>query len=289
LYVIYFLIASSGAGAINLSHELIHKEDPFERLVGILNLGKVFYQHWWIEHVYGHHRRVGTDKDPATARLGQSLYQFIPQTVIGTWKSSWDLEKNRLLKKYGSVWVMQNQFIYFILFYLTLPAVIWQGIGLRAAIYCIIFGFSGALFLEIVNYLEHYGLEREEGEPVTIHHSWNAPHRFTNYGLFKLQRHSDHHENGYKPYQILATYEEAPTLPHGYPTLIIMTLFPPIWKRVMDPLALDALKKVQLTKEQKAKVLREVNLFTGLVFVVLTAIFIAKLCWSFMPTPLYAA
>jgi alkane 1-monooxygenase len=101
-------------------------------------------------------------------------------------------------------------------------------------------GVFGFLLLEVVNYLEHYGLQRERspaGHYVKVEpqHSWNSNRLITNLFLYQLQRHSDHHANPALRYQVLRHFEDAPQLPAGYATMILLALVPPLWRRVMDP------------------------------------------------------
>lgn len=124
---------------------------------------------------------------------------------------------------------------------IVFTGLVYVGFGPKATLFFLAQGFLSIFFLEVINYIEHYGLRRkklEDGsyEKVTIRHSWNAPHRFTNYILFKLQRHSDHHENAMKPYQTLVTFNESPQLPHGYSLMVNMAIFPSVFFKIMNPL-----------------------------------------------------
>ena len=238
-----FSVSISSSINFMSSHELIHKHDFMGRFVGCFTLIKSFYMHFYIEHLYGHHRNVGTPKDPATSRLNESFYQFFPRTVIGSWKSAWHYEKRRLLEVEGfrSHIVPQNRMLWYITCYLILPILIYLYGGFLGLLVLFVSAFISAAYFEGINYIEHYGLERKQigedaWEKVDIRHSWNAPHRMTNYFLFKLQRHSDHHENSYKPYQTLASYDESPQLPNGYALCIMMAFYPPLWFKVMNPL-----------------------------------------------------
>ena len=166
------------------------------------------YLHFYIEHTHGHHRRVATPEDPTSSRRNETLYQFLPRTIIGSWISAWQYEEKRLGTKEISVY---NRMHIFILCYLMFPSIIKILYGWSGMLFFLSTAGISIIFLETINYIEHYGLVRKEISPgvyekVDIKHSWNAPHRLTNYLLFKLQRHSDHHENSYKPYQTLCSY-----------------------------------------------------------------------------------
>ncbi|NRA66460.1 MAG: alkane 1-monooxygenase [Pseudobacteriovorax sp.] len=229
-------VVTGGIG-ITIAHELCHRQTKLEQWASQLVLLGANYMHFHIEHVVGHHQKVSTPEDPASARFGQSLYSFLPQTIIGSWQSVWAFEKKRVRVKKLPVWKNRLYWYLFIqtAFSLSLGLLFtWQAFWFHLAQ-----SFVGLVFLEIVNYIEHYGLERKKlpngrYEKVTPKHSWNANHTVSNLLLFKLQRHSDHHANPLRRYQILRDYPEAPQLPFGYPTMVLMALVPPIWRFVMD-------------------------------------------------------
>mmetsp|Transcript_40690 Transcript_40690/g.46786 ORF Transcript_40690/g.46786 Transcript_40690/m.46786 type:complete len:390 (-) Transcript_40690:2980-4149(-) len=230
-----------GAVSINISHELFHKtESKVDVLFGLAILAHLNYMHFYLEHLWGHHKNVATFEDPATSRYNESLYRFLPRSIIGGFKSSWNIERERLKAKgVTTVWSLHNIHFSYFLVYCILWTVIYKMFGLYGLVLYIVLGTTSFVYLEIINYVEHYGLLRKEispgkYEPVDIRHSWNAPQLFSNYILLKLQRHSDHHENPKKPYQNLCSFTESPTLPAGYPLCVLMSLTPSLWFKVMN-------------------------------------------------------
>jgi alkane 1-monooxygenase len=229
------------ASSINNSHELNHKLAKWERFLGTFNLSKNLYMHFLIEHNEGHHKNVCTPEDPASSRLNESLYHFIPRSIIGGFLSAWKIETRKCKEKFGTSLTGKNKMIYFTISILLLPTTIFYFFGMEVMLVHFIIAFLSVCYLETINYIEHYGLFRKkleggEYEPVDIQHSWNAPQRISNYLLFKLQRHSDHHANSLKPYQTLCSYRESPTLPTGYPGCLLLAFFPRLWFSVMNPL-----------------------------------------------------
>lgn len=229
----------SGGAGINLAHELMHKNSRTQQILSKTLLVCVCYGHFYIEHVKGHHVRVATPEDPATAQLGESFYQFIPKTLIGSFKSALHLEKKRMLQKGYACWSLHNHFWWI----LSVPIIIGSLClllgGFSTLAFFIVQSFTAIMTLELVNYIEHYGLERKKlendvYEKVSPYHSWNANHWLTNAILFHLQRHSDHHTYGARPYQILRHMEQSPQLPSGYLGMIVLALIPPLWSTVMD-------------------------------------------------------
>jgi len=236
-----FAISVFQGSSINISHEINHKLSNWERILGTFNLAKNFYSHFLIEHNEGHHKMVATPTDPATSKFGQTLYEFYPQSINGGYISAWQIENRLCKEKYGTAFTPKNKMIYFTVSNLLIPASLWFLFNWRVMAIQLIIGVTSVFYLEAINYIEHYGLERKQladgsFENVNIRHSWNAPHRFSNYILFKLQRHSDHHENALKPYQTLCSYDDSPLLPSGYAACLLLSFFPKFWFEIMNPL-----------------------------------------------------
>lgn len=232
-------VVSGGIG-ITVSHELMHKNSKFEQFLSKFMLAFTCYMHFYIEHLQGHHKRVATHEDPASSRLGESLYAFVPRSVIGSFMSAWELEMNRLARKDISWLSWRNQMLWFIGLPLMIAAALGLCFGPMAIAYFAVQSVVGFTLLEVVNYIEHYGLARQKQqrgyERVTPLHSWNADHAFSNYVLFKLQRHADHHAWPKRRYQTLRTWDFSPKMPTGYSGMMLLALFPPLWRRVVDPM-----------------------------------------------------
>ncbi|MEA5444317.1 alkane 1-monooxygenase [Gammaproteobacteria bacterium AB-CW1] len=232
----------SGGVGITVAHELGHSRRPPDRAVARLLLVSVAYLHFLVEHNRGHHARVATPDDPATARFGESFYRFWPRTVLGSWQSAMGFERERLDKAGLPRWHPRNQMIWAVLGPLGLAIAAWLLAGGAGLLLFLVQAFVAFSLLELVNYIEHYGLERQRRPnggyaKVDIHHSWNASERFTNLLLFNLQRHSHHHAHSLTPYQALKHFDESPQLPSGYAGMIVLALIPPLWRRIMDPRA----------------------------------------------------
>ena len=228
-----------GGIAINTAHELGHKRASLERWLSRVSLAQSGYGHFFIEHNRGHHVRVATPEDPASSRLGESFWNFLPRTVIGSLRSSWGLERARLARGDSSPWTLRNDILGAWAMTVVLFAALSAVFGLVVLPYLMIQAVIGFSLLEVVNYLEHYGLlrqKREDGryERTLPAHSWNSNNVASNVLLYHLQRHSDHHANPTRRYQALRHVDEAPQLPTGYAGMIVLALVPPLWRRVMD-------------------------------------------------------
>ncbi len=230
----------TGAIGITVAHEFIHKDPQLEQNAGGLLLAAVCYAGFKVEHVRGHHVHVSTPEDASSSRFGQSLYAFLPHAYKHNFLNAWALEKERLQRRGLPVLHWRNELIW------------WYAISSSFLLgFCLAFGWMGALFflgqsfvaltlLEIVNYVEHYGLHRRKQangryERTNPHHSWNSNFLLTNLFLFHLQRHSDHHAYAKRRYQVLRHFDDSPQLPNGYAGMIVLALFPPLWRKVMDP------------------------------------------------------
>jgi alkane 1-monooxygenase len=230
--------------AINTAHELGHKRASLERWLSKVALAQSGYGHFFIEHNRGHHVRVATPEDPASARLGESFWSFLPRTIAGSLRSAWGIERARLGRMGSSPWTPRNDILNAWAMTVLLFAGLTAAFGLVVLPYLLLQAVLGFCLLEVVNYLEHYGLlrqKREDGryERCRPEHSWNSNNVASNVLLYHLQRHSDHHANPTRRYQALRHVEEAPQLPTGYAGMILLAWVPPLWRRVMDRRLLD--------------------------------------------------
>ena len=230
--------------AINAAHELGHTRAQTERLLSKVALAQTCYGHFFVEHNRGHHVRIATAEDPASSRLGESLYVFIARSVMGGLRSAWSLETKRWARMGKSRWTLRNDVLNAWLMSVALFTVLAVWFGVVVLPWLIGQAIIGFCLLEAVNYLEHYGLRRQKlpsggYERVRPSHSWNSNTLIANVFLFRLQRHSDHHANPLRRYQALRRADEAPQLPSGYGAMLLLALFPPLWRRVMDARVLD--------------------------------------------------
>jgi alkane 1-monooxygenase len=260
------VIGNIGSLGMVIGHELLHRYETVHKIAGTWLYVKMMYGHFFIEHIKGHHKHVSTPLDPASSQKGESLYEFLPRTIVGGYESVWKYETQRLARKpkpEGSISI-NNRLIGFVVLQIVILAAIYSIFGLEALIFALAYAAQNILFQETINYLEHYGLSRkmdENGvyEPVSIKHSWNAPQRYTNYLLFKLQRHSDHHANAHKPYQVLNSFEDSPTLPNGYSASLITALVPSVWFKAIDPLVDAYNDDRKLTKQEQQQSKTTIN------------------------------
>jgi alkane 1-monooxygenase len=256
-----------GGIGINTAHELGHKKESHERWLSKIALAQSFYGHFYIEHNRGHHVRVATPEDPASARVGENVYQFWPRTVLGSLKSAWNLERRRYARRGQHPFRIGNDVLNAWLMSVVLWAtmLVWLGPGILP--YLLIQAVVGLTLLEIVNYMEHYGMLRQKVmsngraryERVDPGHSWNSNNIATNVLLYHLQRHSDHHANPTRRYQTLRDFAESPVLPTGYAGMILLALVPAVWRRVMDPRVLahfgGDISRANISPRKRAKVL----------------------------------
>jgi alkane 1-monooxygenase len=225
--------------AINTAHELGHKRASLEKWLGKVALAQSAYGHFFVEHNRGHHVRVATPEDPASARLGESFWAFLPRTVLGSLRSAWELEHERCERLGIRFWSVRND----VLNAWAMSVVLFGGLiavfGAAIVPWLVVQAVIGFALLEFVNYIEHYGLlrgKRDDGryELTRPEHSWNSNNVASNVLLYHLQRHSDHHANPLRRYQSLRHFDEAPQLPTGYAGMIVLAAIPMAWRRVMD-------------------------------------------------------
>ncbi|MFN5332478.1 MAG: alkane 1-monooxygenase [Bacteroidota bacterium] len=236
----------TGGIGITVAHELGHRTEKLEQTYAKVLLMTVAYMHFFIEHNRGHHVRVATPEDPATSRKGENFYAFWWRSVTQGHLSAWKLELERLKKKGLSSLSLSNQMIWFQFLPLLFIASVFLFFSYlqnrwvwEVPVFFAVQSVLGFSLLELVNYLEHYGMERRKlpsghYEKVTPLHSWNASHVVSNFLLFQLQRHSDHHAHAHKRYQLLDHSDDSPQLPAGYSFMILVACVPPLWFSWMD-------------------------------------------------------
>lgn len=227
--------------AINLGHELGHKKSKLERNLATSVLALGAYGHFAIDHNRGHHRHVATPEDCASSRMGETLYAFALRELPGAFRRAWFLESGRLERHDKSAWSLNNEIVRAGLITTTVSVGLVIAFGPIMIPYLLATYFIGAFHLTMANYVEHYGLLRQKRpnglyERCEPHHSWNSNHSCSNWALYHLQRHSDHHANPGRRYQSLRHFEDLPTLPNGYFGMFWLMLVPSVWFRVMDPL-----------------------------------------------------
>ncbi len=226
--------------SINTAHELGHKRSTHEKWLSKVALAQTAYGHFFVEHNRGHHVRVATFDDPASARMGETFWEFLPRTVIGSLRSAIVLERERLARVGKPFFSVHNDLLNAWAMSVALfgGLIAWFGVGIVP--WLVVQAVIGFSLLEVVNYIEHYGLLRQQSadgrlERCRPEHSWNSNNTASNLFLYHLQRHSDHHANPTRRYQALRHFDGLPELPSGYAGMILLAYLPPLWRRVMDP------------------------------------------------------
>ncbi|MBB6342165.1 alkane 1-monooxygenase [Pseudomonas fluvialis] len=241
-YVSTVLITGLMIGMVGTipAHELTHRTwDPISMLVGRWLLAFSFDTIFAIEHVYGHHRYVSTTEDPATAPRGRNVYFHILASTLKGNVSAWKIEQKRLKRKGHSLFGWHNAVLRGHLMSVLLVVAAYVIGGWQTALFFTACALWGKALLEIVNYMEHYGMVRNPATPVQPRHSWNTNKRISSWTMFNLTRHSHHHAQGEVPYQDLKPFPDAPMMVGGYLTTIIVALIPPLWHKLMTPKVLD--------------------------------------------------
>ena len=227
--------------AINVAHELCHRKNYFEKFIGKMLFMPCLYMHFYIEHNFGHHIKVATPDDGATAKYNQSVYSFWFTSTTKQYGDAWKKQMELLKTKKLSFISIKNDMLWYHVIQPAYLLAVFAMFSAKALVFAIIVGVIAFLFLECINYIEHYGLLRNKNasgryERVQSHHSWNSNHNIGRIVLYELTRHSDHHFKSAKKYQILKSYEESPQLPFGYPASILLSFVPPLWFKIMNPL-----------------------------------------------------
>ena len=228
-----------GTFGINVAHELGHRQNKYEQVFAKALLLTSLYMHFFIEHNKGHHKNVATPADPSSARYNEPIFIFYFRTTIFSYISAWKIANTDMKKKGLPALHWQNEMLQAQIIQLLFVTVICLIFGWIIMLYFLAAATIGFLLLETVNYIEHYGLQRQQRidgnyERALPQHSWNSNHILGRIMLFELSRHSDHHYLASRKYQVLQHHDNAPQLPTGYPGSMILALVPPLWFYVMN-------------------------------------------------------
>ncbi|WDE08534.1 alkane 1-monooxygenase [Thalassomonas viridans] len=269
-YLAVALLAGNiGGYGINIGHELGHKRNKLDTWLAKIVLAPAAYGHFLIEHNRGHHKHVATPQDTASAQMGESIYRFALRELPGAISRAWSIEKRRLGKAGKPVWSPENEYLQAMFMTLAFFTVLVVWLGLAVVPYLGICACCSMWQLTSANYIEHYGLLRQklpEGryEQIQPHHSWNSDHIFSNWALFHLQRHSDHHANATRSYQALRHFEGLPTLPSGYFGMYTLAYLPWLWFKVMDKRLLQVtggdISKINILAQKRKKLIKKYQL-----------------------------
>jgi alkane 1-monooxygenase len=221
---------------ITVAHELIHRKQFSFRALGIWNLFLVSYGHFYVEHIKGHHRYVGTSTDPATSKKNETIYAFFLRTIPGQFRSALHIEANRLRKENKPAFGFSNFVVTITILEIIFIAALSYFINWKAGFAFFLSSYIAIIILEYINYIEHYGLERGVNEKFGAVHAWQSDNIMSRNTLVELSRHSDHHMKASKPYYTLESHEESPILPAGYFGVIYLAFVPPLWFKVVNPI-----------------------------------------------------
>lgn len=218
-------------------HELVHRiKNKFDMFMGNWLLALSWDCAFAIEHVYGHHKNVGLESDPATAKRGENLYRFILRAIIKEQKDAWTIENSRLRKTHHSIFSIKNRMVIGHIRSGSIAFIAYLVGGLSGMLIFILCAFIAKCLLEVINYTEHYGLVRVPGQPVKPHHSWNTNSAISSMYLYNVTRHSSHHEKSHLKYWELKSYPNAPTMPQGYLSMLYLAIFLPwLYHKIMAP------------------------------------------------------
>jgi alkane 1-monooxygenase len=226
-FVLLMILFGTSGFSIITAHELIHRRERSMQLMGRIMMGLVLYEHFYTEHLRGHHRRVATPNDPATARFGETFLQFWRRTIPAQFRSAWRLETGRLGDVDMKPWdrrIWKSRVVHGLVGEWAFAFSLWAVFGPGAFTVHVLQAFVAFSALEMVNYFEHWGLERR-GTRVEPRDSWDATNKFTLYSMIGLSRHADHHAFASRPYQQLRLWDESPKLPRGYSGTGMLAVF----------------------------------------------------------------
>lgn len=272
-YIGTALVAGNiGGHGLNIGHELGHKKNKVDQWLAKIVLAPAAYGHFFIEHNRGHHKHVATPEDPASSKMGETIYSFAFRELPGAIYRAFDIERKRMRKEGRSPWSLRNEFLQTMLMTVGFYVAMGVWLGLSVVPYLLIAAFWSMWQLTSANYIEHYGLLRQKlpsgrYERPQPYHSWNSNHVFSNWALFHLQRHSDHHANATRSYQSLRHFDNLPSFPNGYFGMYPVAYVPWLWFKVMDKRLIDVTggdtSRMNILPSKREQLIRKYNLKNG--------------------------
>ncbi|KAL4438641.1 hypothetical protein ABPG74_015539 [Tetrahymena malaccensis] len=278
-FFLAFSASLSLGSTINVSHELIHRLSPLEQSAGIFNLMRMMYAHYQIAHIMSHHKYVGTKKDPVVAQKNETIFAYMFRQIQQTYIKAWSCENERVVKfhkatnPYLSIY---NRMIYYSIAQLFVPTVVYKICGLYGLGFYLLMVLISVAESLVIEYIEHYGLTQYQDIDIQYDSSWNAPHKFSNMLSFRFERHSDHHVNAHKEYQVTQFNYEWPTLPESYASCMHIALQPSEWMKVMNTRLDAVINKKQLSQQQLIEEREIINKVLIKTFSIHTALFVVS-------------
>jgi alkane 1-monooxygenase len=229
----------NGVLGFTIAHELIHHFKKIDLTCGYMLLLQNNYMHYGIEHVWGHHVYACTPDDPHTARIDESVYAFLPRTIIATYKNAWKIEKSRLSRTFNVNISRRNRMVVFGILQIFLMIAILVLIGLKGFLFFVLQNIVAITLLHIINYIQHYGLLRRKKsngnyERLDAHHAWSTDRHNKTVDLFHLENHAHHHMHPNLSFEKLTPTAESPKHPSGYSFMVLLSLVPPLWFKIMN-------------------------------------------------------
>ncbi len=243
----------NGVLGFTLAHEFIHRFSKKEQVAGYLLLLQNNYMHYGIEHVWGHHVYACTAEDPHTARMGEPLYSYLIRAIKGTYKNAWKIEAKKISRAASKSSMMHSRILQFGVLQVFLLLVIFFTLGLSSLLFFLLQNAIAIALLHIINYLQHYGLMRNTSitggyERLSAHHAWNTGRYNKSINLFQLESHADHHMHPSRPFDKLSHHDDSPAHPAGYSFMVLLSLIPPLWFKIMDKRILARAEDSKLVK-----------------------------------------
>lgn len=232
--------AIGSACASPIAHELMHRETPVDTLLARIMVSLIAYPHFIREH-FSHHRYVGLPGDGLSALVGENLWNFLRRVLPAGLAAANALEAEILTKRrLGLIHstIIQNR-IFSVLF---LSIFVWLG-GLVGFLFFVFQAAYSIFAIQAINYVQHYGLVRFPGAPISHELSWEDNCPIANCVTFNINHHSNHHMQPSLPFYSLELDTLSPRLPASYMVMFFVASFPSVWRKIMDPRLIAYLKQ----------------------------------------------
>jgi alkane 1-monooxygenase len=107
----------------------------------------------------------------------------------------------------------------------------WRGVALYVGVLlAVTFG------MQLFTYIQHWGLGDDTlGTSASRGYGWEDDCRLQSWMTLGISLHDAHHQSGHLSFYRVALTPDSPRLPAGYVVLMVLCLFPRLWRKVMLP------------------------------------------------------
>lgn len=213
------------------AHELLHRRDLRERLMGAMLAGAVGYPALALEHPM-HHAREGNEDLAEWPRFDESVWTFAARRL------------RRIAAEFAATVFastpnaltsgLRTQALLAVSITTATAAMFAVFAGPIGLLIYLLAAFGSALGMQIMTYLQHWALADsswvgDRAQPL----AWEDDCQFQAWITLHISFHQRHHQTASVPFYRLGLDAASPRLPAGYILMMVICMVPPLWRWAM--------------------------------------------------------